>query len=501
MTRIRIILISAFLLLSLVASGWLAQAQAQARDEHFSDERIAAIDALIEERLSEIHIPGAALVLVENGEIVHARGYGYANLEHRTPVTPQTIFAIGSVSKSFIANVILQMQADGMLSLEDPVTQHLPSFRSRSKTNSDSITVRDLMQHTSGFSMFDGNRHQTDTSREDDALARVVSKTRHYRLNRPVGASFEYSNANYETLGHLIEVVDGRLLEQVVEQRIFKTAAMPSTGILRDEVADLATPYRFILSTPRPFAFRPGRAIGPKGGVYTNAEDMGAYLISLVSTQSSIAAWSSDWATEAVSAGDFSYGPGWMVFDSGLGPLVKHNGMNGGYSALAGFAPDLDAGFAIMLNASRGSVAGDVEYLTEGAWALAFDQSGPARMIGQAQWIQLLIVSSLLIATGIWAAVFFLRLRNQKVCAPESLLAAIAKIWLPSILLLPIAYLALRALPVMFGLPLEALRLFVPDIGYLMSAMGYLAFGLAFVRPLAINIYAVRNTGESRAQP
>mgnify|MGYP001791879645 FL=1 len=149
-------------------------------------------------------------MLVENGEIVHARGYGYANLEHRTPVTPQTIFAIGSVSKSFIANVILQMQADGMLSLEDPVTQHLPSFRSRSKTNSDSITVRDLMQHTSGFSMFDGNRHQTDTSREDDALARVVSKTRHYRLNRPVGAAFEYSNANYETLGHLIEAVDGR---------------------------------------------------------------------------------------------------------------------------------------------------------------------------------------------------------------------------------------------------------------------------------------------------
>ncbi|MEM9179728.1 MAG: serine hydrolase domain-containing protein [Pseudomonadota bacterium] len=480
MTRISIVLKAAFLLISQFVLVW------QAHSEHFSDDRIAAIDALIEARLSELRIPGAALVLVEDGRIVHARGYGYANLEDRTPVTSKTIFAIGSVSKSLVANVILQMQDERVLSLDDPVVQHIPGFRSRNKTNSDAITIRDLMQHTSGFSTFDGNRNQTDNSRADDALARVASKTRHYRLNRAVGVAFEYSNANYETLGYLIETLEGRLLERSIEQRVFEEIGMSASGILRDDVADLATPYRFTFSTPRPFAFKPGRAIGPKGGVYTNAEDMGAYLNAVLSAQSPIASWAPDWAAAGADAGDFHYGPGWMVLESDRGPLIKHNGMNGGYSALAGFSPDIDAGFAIMLNASRGSVAGDVEYLTEGAWALAFDQASPTPTIGQAQWTQLIILSSILVGVGIWGIVFSVRLRKRSVRAPGNLLSAVVQIWLPSIALLSIAYLALSILPALFGLPLEALRLFVPDVGYLLSVVGFVSLGLALLRLIAM---------------
>ncbi|MEL6959896.1 MAG: serine hydrolase domain-containing protein, partial [Pseudomonadota bacterium] len=171
-----------------------------AKAQHFTDQRIQDIDQLIETRLDETRIPGAAVVLVEDGRIVHTRGFGLAEIETGTPATSDTVFAIGSVTKSFVSNTLLQLERDGLIDLEAPVITYLPAFQSASKAMSDTITVRQLMEHTSGFSTYDGNRNQTNSRRTDDALAKVSAQTMKYKLNRPVGRSFEYSNANYEVL-------------------------------------------------------------------------------------------------------------------------------------------------------------------------------------------------------------------------------------------------------------------------------------------------------------
>ncbi|NQY12974.1 MAG: beta-lactamase family protein [Henriciella sp.] len=122
-----------------------------AQGEHFSDQRTKEIDRIIEARLVETRVPGAAVVLVEDGRVVHARGFGLADVETETPVSSNTIFAIGSVSKSFVANALLQLERDGRISLDDPVVSHLPAFRSVTKKKSDTISIRQFMQHTSGF--------------------------------------------------------------------------------------------------------------------------------------------------------------------------------------------------------------------------------------------------------------------------------------------------------------------------------------------------------------
>ena len=81
-----------------------------AQGEHFSDQRTKEIDRIIEARLVETRVPGAAVVLVEDGRVVHARGFGLADVETETPVSSNTIFAIGSVSKSFVANALLELE-------------------------------------------------------------------------------------------------------------------------------------------------------------------------------------------------------------------------------------------------------------------------------------------------------------------------------------------------------------------------------------------------------
>lgn len=453
-----------------------------AKAQHFTDQRIQDIDQLIETRLDETRIPGAAVVLVEDGRIVHTRGFGLAEIETGTPATSDTVFAIGSVTKSFVSNTLLQLERDGLIDLEAPVITYLPAFQSASKAMSDTITVRQLMEHTSGFSTYDGNRNQTNSRRTDDALAKVSAQTMKYKLNRPVGRSFEYSNANYEVLGHLIESVTGASFQIAIEEWIFNPLEMNRSGVLNDGSSKTAPAYRFVLSTPQPFEFSPGAALGPKGGVYTTAEDMGLYLIALMNARSPIASWDSSWASGPDTTVESSYGPGWMVSQSNLGPLVKHNGMNGGYSALAGFAPESGLGFAIMANASQGLVAGDIPALTEDAFAVAFDRPIQGLRGHQSAWTQLVLIGPMLIGLAIWIAMFLLNTIAGALSKRSTTLLAVSQIVLPGAILATIAWLVIYQIPRQFGLPLEAIRLFVPDIGWVLTFLGYGALSFLVVR-------------------
>lgn len=458
-----------------------------AHGEHFSDQRIQEIDRIIEARLVETRIPGAAIVLVEDGGVVHARGFGLADIETETPVSSNTIFAIGSVSKSFVANALLQLERDGRIFLEDPVVNHVPEFRSVSKNKSDAISIRQLMQHTSGFSMFDGNRHQVSKSRSEDALAKVAEQTKQYRLNRHVGHHFEYSNANYEVLGNLLATVEGSSFQAIIEDRIFKPLNMNRSGILRDTDLDTATPYRFIFSQPKAFRFSPGSALGPKGGVYTTADDMGHYLIALMDERSAIESWEDDWTKGPKMPNGAIYGPGWMVFQSDFGPLAKHNGMNGGYSALAGFAPDAGLGFAIMANASQGLLAGDVSALTEDAFAVAFDLPIQGTQDRRPAFIQLIVVGSTLTGLLIWVGVFIRNAVTGRLNRSSARWTGAAQLMLPGILLAAIAWMAFALVPRLFGLPIEAIRLFVPDIGWLLTLVGYSSICFMVIRSIALS--------------
>ena len=172
-------------------------------------------------------MPGVAIGIIRQGEVVAAKGYGYANLEDRAPVTAQSVFQSGSVGKQFTAVAVMLQVEDGKLGLEDPITKYFtdapPAWRQ--------ITVRNLLNHTSGIADYtDVIDLRRDFSEEE--LTRAA-----YRLplQFTAGSKWKYSNTGYALLGFLIHKVSGRFYGDVLHDRVFVPLGMKTARIISEE--------------------------------------------------------------------------------------------------------------------------------------------------------------------------------------------------------------------------------------------------------------------------
>jgi CubicO group peptidase (beta-lactamase class C family) len=204
-----------------------AQAAAQplpAHQRQLVDKVFAAYD--------KADTPGCALAVYRGGEIAYARGYGLASLEHRVPITPQTVFDIGSTSKQFTAFSILLLERDGKLSLDDDVRKYVPELQPLDPV----VTVRHLMLHTSGLRDYltlwrlAGMKLENWTTQED--AVRLVARQR--RGNFPAGADWLYSNTGYLLLAEIVKRASGQSLREFAGARIFAPLGMTRTFFLDD---------------------------------------------------------------------------------------------------------------------------------------------------------------------------------------------------------------------------------------------------------------------------
>ena len=206
------------------------------------------IDSYVESQLKEANIPGAALVIVEGKQVVHMRGYGVAGPDGR-PTTVDTTFVLGSISKSFTALAIMQLVETGKIDLDAPVQKYLSWFRVADPQASATMKVRQLLNHTSGMSTYAGRTHFSSRDVSDEALERRVRALRTARLTDPVGY---YSNANYSTLGAIIEAVSGQRYEDYIRQNIFDPLGMVNshTSVETAKQHSHATGYRYWFGKP-----------------------------------------------------------------------------------------------------------------------------------------------------------------------------------------------------------------------------------------------------------
>src|SRR3990170_8504913 len=188
----------------------------------------AAIDAYVTEQMNNRGIPGMALGIVQDGQVAHVQGFGVADSSGRK-VTPQTPFYIGSLTKSFTALAVMQLVEAGKIDLDAPVQRYLPWFRVADPPASAQMTVRHLLNQTSGLPASSGEIPLADfddspgaTERQARALATLV-------LARPVGSAFEYSNSNYNLLGLIIEAASGVSYEDYIQKRILAPLDMSRT--------------------------------------------------------------------------------------------------------------------------------------------------------------------------------------------------------------------------------------------------------------------------------
>ena len=244
------------------------------------DEMEAFLDAFFENKMAELHIPGAAIVVVQDGQVFLAKGYGFADLARQTPVDPaQTAFRAGSVSKLFTWTAVMQAAERGLLDLNTDVNQYLSDFQVPD-TYPQPVTTAHLLTHTAGFEDRWIGLHTQDLV-ELEPLREVLGDTMPARVEAP-GVVHSYSDYGANLGGHLVEQVSGSSFDQFVEQNILHPLGMGGTTFQQpfpETLADnLATGYYYTdgeLETAQPIY----TAMAPGGAVTVTPIDMAAFMI------------------------------------------------------------------------------------------------------------------------------------------------------------------------------------------------------------------------------
>ncbi|MCX7056309.1 MAG: serine hydrolase, partial [Proteobacteria bacterium] len=194
------------------------------------------IDAVFKDFSRET--PGCALGLYRRGKVIYAKGYGMADLGLGVPITPATVFDIGSTSKQFAAAALLLLVQDGKVSLSDDVHRYIPELPEYSQ----SITVDQLLRHTSGLRDYNGLLYTAghffeDFTNDDDALSIIAAQ---HALNFAPGSEWDYTNTGYFLVSVIVKRVSGKSLAEFSKERLFTPLGMTVTHFRTDHTAVLA---------------------------------------------------------------------------------------------------------------------------------------------------------------------------------------------------------------------------------------------------------------------
>lgn len=241
----RLAAFAGFAIASLVQPASPIQAQARAQAvalPQLPPEAITRIDALAQDAISSGRTAGLAIGIMVDGQVLFQRGYGLSNLETQTPVTPETVFSIGSLTKQFTAAAVMRLVEQGRLSLDDRLDRFVPDFpRGRD------VTIRHLLGHLSGvhnYTESDIYRRGYRLDVTNDEMVRAIAGQTPLYVSEP-GARFEYNNSGYFLLGVIIERVSGQSLADFLRTALFEPAGLRHTALDRNEevVLHRASPY------------------------------------------------------------------------------------------------------------------------------------------------------------------------------------------------------------------------------------------------------------------
>jgi CubicO group peptidase (beta-lactamase class C family) len=315
---------------------------------HFQD-ALDRLNATIEPKIQALNDPGLALGLTDRGRLLFVGTYGLANRDAQTPVTQQSLFQIGSISKAFSSIVLLQLQEQGLLLLDDPVTRHLPWFEVQSEYAP--ITLRHLMSHTAGIVM------GTD---ETPAAFTEVWNLRKTRATVSPGEMFHYSNSGYKILGLVLQTILGQPMAEILRQQVLTPLGMTAS----EPVITNATRSRLAVGYEPFYDDRPlarGGLLAPStwfesetadGAICSNVEDMCRYTRALLNRGAGLVTPESfeELISPVISTGDGLHGEyyGLGLFTQQLGGhhVIGHSGGMVGYQAH--LLADLDSGLGVV---------------------------------------------------------------------------------------------------------------------------------------------------------
>lgn len=321
-----------------------------------STQEIERMEEFITKQMDTSGIPGLQVVIVEKDKTVYQKGFGYADIVNKKPVTNETLFELGSNSKAISGLTILQLADKGLIDLDDPVTKYLPWLKLSYKGKLQPITLRQLLHHTSGIPFKsigfipEGN--------DKGALEKTVRTLLTQELNREPGTRYEYATINYDVLGLVIEKVTNQSFETYMKENILEALDLPHTYVGEQNVnkAQMATGYKMGFTEPQKYNPPSFRGNTPAGYMISNGIDMVRWMqiqvgtVDIGSFNPALikASHEPDRKVRPNDSGS-SYATGWEVYQKGDGEL-SHSGSNPTFSSFMVFRPTEQIGVAVLAN-------------------------------------------------------------------------------------------------------------------------------------------------------
>jgi len=319
----------------------------------------ASLDSLVPALLEELATPGAAVALFRDGSVVVAKGYGWANREKRQPVTTQTLFNVGSISKTVASWGLLRLVQDGKLDLDTPVDRYLTRWHlPPAAFNRDGVTLRRLLSHTAGLSLsgYPGFAPDQPLPTIEESLAGATNGSGDVRLIMEPGSRWQYSGGGYTIAQLLVEEVTGRRFNDYMREAVFAPLGMTSSSYVWDAMVDAraAQPYGAVGAIPPPRFTAQAAA-----SLQTSLEDFIRFARASMSsarpelaTDVLLPATVSDMQKPV--APSSNSGLGYRVEPVGGHLMAGHGGANSGWHARFRVAPESGHGLIVMTNGSLG---------------------------------------------------------------------------------------------------------------------------------------------------
>ena len=323
--------------------------------------RLDRLADTLERQRDELHIPGMAVAIVQGDRLLFARGFGHADLEEERPVTPDTLFAIGSSTKAFCSTLIAMLADEGQMDWDDPVTDFLPWFElpiDASEAGSRAeVTLADMLSHQTGFTRMGVLWASGLAPRE--TILRTATQAEPWA---PFRSSFDYNNVMYLAAGEASAAVAGDDWDGLLRERILQPLGMSSTNTsvrLSQEDERLAAGY-FWNDEKEEFERLPMRVldtIAPAGAINSNVIDMTRWLRFLLARGNfegqrlvSEERLQDTWRPRIELGEGVSYGLGWFLREWNGEPYVEHGGNIDGFGAEVALLPESNLGLVLLTN-------------------------------------------------------------------------------------------------------------------------------------------------------
>ncbi|MFJ2767254.1 serine hydrolase domain-containing protein [Streptomyces sp. NPDC087300] len=451
--------------------------------------QLKRVDAHAQAQRERLRVPGMALAVVKDDAVVHRRTWGKDG--DGEPITRQTPFLVGSLAKPITATAVLHLAEAGSLELDAPVRRYLPWFRPTGPS-ADRITLRDLLNQTSGLSERDGLKHADRFDNAPDGVERTARGLADARTGARPGERHEYSNANYMLLGAVVEKVSGRPFGAYLTSSVLRPFGMDG-AIVDERGAErrrLAPGHRYFFGHPKRFD-PPYDASGvPYGYVGADIDDLSRFAVAHLGGGSKAAravvspAGLREMHKGTIPAGtSHRYGLGWRD-DSFEGErVVWHGGATPGYHGTVVLAPE--RGLAVVVQDNAYSPQRDELLNATALGAMHILLGGRPAAASTDPMLDTLLttvtgVTAVLALALLWSLFRLFRPSRGGPRAGRRRTVVGALVSVTGLLALAVS--AVYVLPRQVTVNLSEVLLFVPDTGRLLVAIGVLATALAVVR-------------------